>query len=167
MECCRSQGGASAGEQVLRRCPACDRPGQAVPRVTLQSLYSGDLRDLCAEEYRFCRTPDCAVAYFCSACGRSIPAQRVRVAIWQKQPHAATPVCYCFGYTLADLRADHRRQGRSTVVAAITAAVQAGQCACAIRNPQGSCCLGNVRAVLRTLEAEEVSDGVELGARAE
>jgi hypothetical protein len=36
----------------------------------------------------------------------------------------------------------------------VTAGVQADQCACDIRNPQGSCCLGNVRAVVQRVEAK-------------
>lgn len=38
--------------------------------------------------------------------------------------------------------------GRSAVVADISAGIKAGPCACDLRNPQGSCCLGNVRGVV-------------------
>ena len=34
------------------------------------------------------------------------------------------------------------------MIAAVEAGIRAGKCACDIRNPQGSCCLGNVRAVV-------------------
>jgi hypothetical protein len=34
------------------------------------------------------------------------------------------------------------------IVDDIKAGIKAGQCACDLRNPQGTCCLGNVRAWL-------------------
>jgi hypothetical protein len=42
----------------------------------------------------------------------------------------------------------------STVVADVTTGIKAGQCACEIRNPQGSCCLGNVRKVVKRIQQE-------------
>jgi hypothetical protein len=57
-------------------------------------------------------------------------------------------VCYCFRHTLQSIRSEAATMEESAVVAAITAGIKAGQCACDIRNPQGSCCLGNVRAVV-------------------
>lgn len=39
--------------------------------------------------------------------------------------------------------------GKSTAVAKITEYVEAGKCACELRNPQGSCCLGNVAQAFR------------------
>ena len=48
-------------------------------------------------------------------------------------------VCYCFGYTIEDLKRD---QG---VVATIEEHVRAGRCACKVRNPRGICCLGEIR----------------------
>jgi len=44
--------------------------------------------------------------------------------------------------------------GQSTVFDQITNSIQAGLSACDIRNPQGSCCLGNVRGVIKQLERE-------------
>ncbi len=34
----------------------------------------------------------------------------------------------------------------------MTTGTKTGQCACDIRNPQGSCCLGNVGAVVKRVE---------------
>ncbi|HEV2197528.1 MAG TPA: DUF998 domain-containing protein [Candidatus Acidoferrum sp.] len=39
----------------------------------------------------------------------------------------------------------------------ISAEVKAGNCACEVRNPQGSCCLGNVTAVVKRLKADRIS----------
>ncbi|NDY43496.1 hypothetical protein G3N55_11685 [Dissulfurirhabdus thermomarina] len=46
-------------------------------------------------------------------------------------------LCYCFGYTDADIRDDVRAHGRSTIFARILAEKAAGACRCAERNPRG------------------------------
>jgi hypothetical protein len=40
-------------------------------------------------------------------------------------------------------------KGSSTAADRITALVKADRCACEVRNPQGTCCLGNVTAAVR------------------
>ena len=79
----------------------------------------------------------------------------VRVPVYQKHPESQNvPVCYCFGHTPSSIRAEWLAIGMSTVVADVTAGIQAGQCACEIRNPQGACCLGNVRKVVKRIQQE-------------
>jgi NADPH-dependent 7-cyano-7-deazaguanine reductase QueF len=47
-------------------------------------------------------------------------------------------VCYCFGYTRADLEKDCRvNKSHSTIFDKITAEKKAGTCDCAQKNPQG------------------------------
>ena len=46
-------------------------------------------------------------------------------------------LCYCFGYTAHDIRADVAANGRSLIMAKILAAKQAGGCNCAAANPKG------------------------------
>ncbi|EKO40120.1 MAG: hypothetical protein B193_1176 [Solidesulfovibrio magneticus str. Maddingley MBC34] len=47
-------------------------------------------------------------------------------------------VCWCFGYTVADIEADlARNAGRSTLMEGIAAAKAAGGCRCAEVNPRG------------------------------
>ncbi|MFQ5578390.1 MAG: hypothetical protein ACE5G8_15520 [Anaerolineae bacterium] len=79
----------------------------------------------------------------------------MREAVYQKEPHnPEVLVCYCFRHSPASIRAELRVAGRSTVVAQINAGIKAGQCACDIRNPQGSCCLGNVSRVVKQVKGE-------------
>jgi len=60
-------------------------------------------------------------------------------------------VCYCFRHTVGDIRRASPHS-RSALVDDINAGINAGQCACDLRNPQGSCCLGNVRSLIKRLE---------------
>ncbi len=46
-------------------------------------------------------------------------------------------VCYCFGYTKADIERDLLRNGRSLIMEKIMAEKKAGVCDCATKNPKG------------------------------
>jgi hypothetical protein len=46
-------------------------------------------------------------------------------------------VCFCFGYSAADIRADVRAHGHSTIMARILAEKKGGNCRCAEKNPTG------------------------------
>lgn len=119
---------------------------------TVKALLTISLRAVREVEYRFCRTPDCPVVYFASDGQQTFTLDQVRGPIYQKAPQdAATPVCYCFGFTVGAVRAMSQTQ-RAAAIDDINAGIQAGQCACDLRNPQGSCCLGNVRELIKQLD---------------
>jgi len=47
-------------------------------------------------------------------------------------------VCYCFGFSAADIQKDVRaNDGRSTILAKIRAEKKAGTCRCATMHPEG------------------------------
>lgn len=48
-----------------------------------------------------------------------------------------TNICYCFGYTDDDIRADIRKNGRSTIIDQILAAKKNKSCDCSHKNPKG------------------------------
>jgi len=60
-------------------------------------------------------------------------------------------VCYCFSHTRGAISADYAAHGASTIEADIRQAIDAGHCECGVLNPAGVCCLGDVRALLRSL----------------
>lgn len=63
-----------------------------------------------------------------------------------------TPLCYCFGFTLADINSEVVQKGDSDIPARITAEVQAGRCRCETANPSGRCCLGAVRKAVKAAQ---------------
>lgn len=77
----------------------------------------------------------------------------VAVPVFQKEPAGNRTVCYCFAVSEVDLHREIAETGRSTAADRITDHVKAGRCACEIKNPQGSCCLGNVVQVTGALLA--------------
>ena len=150
---CPAEAGAETCELKVMplpaACPRCGEAGKSVDIQTVKALLALPLTELRATRYRFCRTADCPTVYFAEEDGQTFEEPALRELVHQKHPEADDVfVCYCFRHTPGSIRSEIESTGRSTVVVAITAGIQAGQCACEIRNPQGSCCLGNVRAAV-------------------
>lgn len=148
MECCSTE---ETPSRDGRSCPVCGEVGRRVQTVTLDALVRDDVprND---EVYRFCGVSGCEAAWFGEQTGHVIPVRASRVRIGQKESSFDRPLCYCFGYRHSDLVEDLGAHGRSTIPATIAERCRRGEHRCAETNPQGSCCLGNVRAALKRLE---------------
>ncbi len=146
---------APAAETDPALCPVSRTTGLKVDLITVKALLSGEgLRRLDGKAYRFCPAADCDVVYFDNAAGSLFRKGDLAVRVGQKEKTDPVPICYCFGYTVADVRRDFAVFGRTEIPAIITAEVKAGHCACEVKNPQGSCCLGNVSKAVQKLQAE-------------
>lgn len=100
-----------------------------------------------AGPFGFCRSPECPVVYF-NATGTALSLDDVRQVPTAKT--SANPqLCYCFGFDTETVRAEIRATGRCTAPDRIAAEMKTDQCACEIRNPQGSCCFANVTAAVK------------------
>jgi hypothetical protein len=146
--CCRPQASGAAPD----RCPHCGQPGRGIEPITVKALLRPEaLARLSASAHRFCSTPSCPVVYF----GEQEAFRREDVAapVFQKEPAGQRTVCYCFAVSEADVRRELMETGGSTAAKRIYDHVRAGRCACEIKNPQGSCCLGNVVAAEKALAA--------------
>lgn len=144
-ECCASP------PSVTSTCPSCDTTGKAVPLVTLKALLTpAALATLDpGAAHRFCPDGGCDVVYFSPT--RIYGQADIKVAVYQKDEHGTTPVCYCFGHTRADLEMAVLEGRVEAVTQSIQAHIKAGRCGCELNNPQGRCCLGNVNRALATL----------------
>lgn len=122
-------------------CPTCQQTGKPTETLTLKALLAVPLTELRDVEYHFCATPDCATVYFSADGAQCFHEAQLRDRVYQKRPDDPNVfVCYCFRHTIESIK-----QEPKAVVAAVTQGIKAGLCACDIRNPQGTCCLGNVR----------------------
>lgn len=134
-------------------CPNCGQPGKAIQTQTVKALLTVSLRVVTGDTYLFCRTPACPIVYFAAGGAPAFTTDQVREPVYQKQSDVSTMlVCYCFQHHVADVRAASTGE-QASILADIAAGIQANQCACDVRNPQGSCCLGNVRALLHASNA--------------
>jgi len=133
-------------------CPTNGKSGKPVDTLTLKGLLARSLTEVRSTAYGFCGVPDCETVYFSTDGTQLFGEQDLREQVYQKHPaDDAVLVCYCFQHTVGSIRAELVRVGKSNVIENIRAGIQAGQCACDIRNPQGDCCLGNVRALIQQL----------------
>ncbi len=164
-DCCSISDEDGAGTAVKTAvstsitCPSCGQKGKAVNTGTVKALLSVSLHAVSeTSPYRFCRTADCSVVYYNEE-GEIFNQEQMRERVHQKHPSAADVfVCYCYRHTPQSIRDELTSAGKTTVIAAVTAGTKAGTCACDIRNPQGSCCLGNLNKVVKQILTERGRD---------
>ena len=151
-DCCSIKPSAVAAKLATgtkANCPRCGQPGQSVPLQTLKHQVKPEhLETVEAGVFNFCRTATCEVVYF-NAGSVVLTKADVRQRIGLKETADPVPLCYCFGFTKAMVVEEIRATGKCTIPQRITVEIKAGHCACEIRNPQGSCCLGNVNVAVK------------------
>ena len=112
------------------------------------------MRCLEGMNYRFCPAPDCDVVYFDRTASSVFRKHDLVVRVGRKESEDPIPVCYCFDFTMADLRRDIAAGGETEIPETITAEIAAGRCACEVKNPEGSCCLGNVWSAIKRMRTD-------------
>ncbi len=138
--------------RVETTCPVCGEKGKPVQGQTVKALLSVTLRQVENGDYMFCGTRTCPVVYFSADGKQTFSTDQVRERVYQKEPDADdVKVCYCFQHAVGEIH-DASPETRGAILDGIKAGIQADQCACDLRNPQGSCCLGNVRGLIKRFE---------------
>ncbi|WP_448565062.1 putative iron-sulfur cluster-binding metallochaperone [Trichothermofontia sp.] len=124
-------------------CPHDRSQGKPVKVLTLKSLLVPQaLERLNSQvDYQFCSSANCSIVYF-SAEGDTFTTSDLKVPVFQKDPAKEVPVCYCFGWTRQRIQAIDES---FSIVDSITKHIQAGRCGCEVNNPEGKCCLKNIR----------------------
>jgi hypothetical protein len=140
-------------ESVKKVCPLCREQGKSVEGQTVKATISVSLREVGeGADYYFCRTKSCPAVYFDDAGKRTFSVDQIRVTVYQKESHNPdVMICYCFRHTVGEIKKGSIGR-RQEIIDDINTGIKSGQCACDLRNPQGSCCLGNIRSLIRTLE---------------
>lgn len=135
-----------------RLCPHNGAKGKPVKLITLKSLLvpSALERLGVANAYGFCPSNDCRVVYFTEQ-GQTFITSDLKVPVFQKDENEAVSVCYCFAWSRQRIREEFEQSGKSNVMDMITAHIKAKRCGCEVNNPQGSCCLGNIRLVVEQI----------------
>lgn len=142
-DCCTDQ--STTATQSPQHCPCNRAKGKPVPLITLKSLLvPSALAQLNAQQsYRFCASPDCPVVYF-GADGQTFETDCLKVPVFAKDLSPEVPVCYCFDWRRHQLRDPANRHALDDIAAHI----QAQRCGCEVNNPQGRCCLADVRSAM-------------------
>lgn len=150
-KCCQTVEGESSSLSPAKAgaCPSCGKKGKPVATLTVKSLVRDHTQVSASAPYSFCRTLGCDVVYFAGQAMFNKPDIKVRVGI--KETADPIPLCYCFGYTQEDIHRDTGASKSAAIPEKIKAEVQGGFCACEVKNPSGTCCLGDItRAVQKS-----------------
>ena len=142
-------------------CPSCGTDAAQIATETVRNMVAPFGNQDVADDvqYRICKAQECEVVYFADELD-----QQFGIAGIREQPNFKLnadaepyPLCYCFGYNKAHVRADIADTGETTINEWITERVQAEECACRYKSPLGNCCLGNVREAIDETQ-EELAD---------
>jgi len=146
--CCSAANSVIASPHTA--CSQCGSKGAPVDLLTVKALLTETaLRRLVPASLSFCREPVCSVVYF-AADGQVYTSTDVRVAVWQKQPIGDRRICYCFDENEASMVRELIETGCCGAVQRVREHITADRCACEVRNPRGTCCLGDlIKAVAR------------------
>ena len=138
----------------MAKCPRSATPGKRVSRITLDSLLLAEHRSRVgsAAEWHYCPDPGCEVAYF-DAAGNTLGKSALSVRVGAKESEPPRPICYCFGHTFEEIEAEVTATGTSKIPDSIAEKCRQGLHDCERRNPQGSCCLGSVRAAMKEAQS--------------
>lgn len=140
---------------AVAACPTNGQIGKPIDSLTLKALLAVPLTRMKSGAYRFCPAPACPTVYYESDGPQCFDETNLRERVFQKHPADEDVfICYCFRYKFRDVRKAVAKGGSADLVNAIQSGIQAAQCACDLRNPQGTCCLGNVRAAIVALQTE-------------
>lgn len=120
--------------------------------MTVKQLVVDHTRVRADESYLFCRTPKCNVVYFAANGVFEKADVKVRVGL-KEQDHQAT-LCYCFGYTREDIQQEIEQHSSTQIPQRIKTEIQAGFCACEVKNPSGACCLGDITSTIQELKRQ-------------
>lgn len=126
-------------------CPGNGRRGAPVALRTVKAMLVPEaLRRVGREQHYYCSDTGCSVVYF-SRGGAHYSTEDVSVPVADKQVGRPMLVCYCFGYVAEEAVAASGVAEPAAIVA-IRSHVNAGRCACDVRNPSGRCCLRSLAA---------------------
>ncbi|MFN3486596.1 MAG: putative iron-sulfur cluster-binding metallochaperone [Planctomycetota bacterium] len=157
--CCATKMQEKAQEAL---CSCCTWKGKRVPASTVRALVRADLRDRVRDgDYVLCLNPGCAQVYTGPAGARPFVKSDLTVRVGYKETDGPHLVCYCFEHSVEDIEKELRTAGKTTIPERIRIEVKDGHCECEVKNPQGTCCLGNVNRAVKEAEAR-IAGGIEL-----
>ncbi len=142
-------------------CPVNGQSTKPVSRKTLESLLKPETRSsLLPQPYYFCDAADCDVVYVSTLGDQLITKDRLTVRVGLKEREDPVPLCYCFGYDRATIRADIKRSEDTDIPKIIAGRVRAGECRCEETNPSGGCCLGSIYRAIKEARALKAAGAI-------
>ena len=152
MSCCET--GKGLPQVAEGACRSCGSKGLQVPLSAVKALLQPwGLRAGVPRAPRFCASPACPVVYFDEVSDRRVEESELTVLVYAKHARdRSAPICYCFGFAVGDVL-DAMKTGAAAISSIVRTEVVAGQCACEVKNPKGTCCLGDIAFAERVAQA--------------
>ena len=134
-------------------CPQSGTSSRKIQRRTVEHLVKPELiGNLSDSQYYYCDAPDCLVVYFSQNGSGTFTKGDLQVAVFAKDSGRDVNVCYCFDWTRGRIEEEIKETGASTASRDVAEKVKAGLCECDIKNPKGTCCLGDLNRVVAALQ---------------
>jgi len=80
------------------------------------------------------------------------------VAVLAKDPGKDVNVCYCYDWSRGRIEDEIRETGNSTVSREVAEKVRASLCECDIKNPKGTCCLGDLNNYVEGIKESDAAE---------
>ena len=122
-------------------CPRCGSLGTAVGAAAMDTHIQAGSRAKLAETAWFCAYPPCEAAYF-NLFETVVTVDELRGPVYPKDQ--ASPLCACFGVTVAEVEAD-ARDATPTRLKELHAKSTSPEARCSELAANGQCCLPEAR----------------------
>ncbi len=136
-------------------CPESGTASRKIQRRTIEHLVKPDrVGEIADTQYYYCADSDCPVVYFANDDVKTFTTEDLKVKVFAKDPGGDVNVCYCYDWTRDRIKNELAETGQSTALRKIAEKIRAKPCECDIKNPKGTCCLGDVNRVVREAKEE-------------
>jgi Zinc binding domain len=143
-ECC-TVNQPPAAALAVSNCPVSGTRAKQVDLLTVKSMVRHLKFAMLATQYYFCAAPGCDVVYFPSNPeAHTFSRDDLLVRVGAKESGDEATICYCYRISRGEIREEVEAAGRCWAAELIKREIQAGRCACEVKNPSGKCCLGDV-----------------------
>ena len=131
-------------------CPESVTISRKIQHRTIERMVKPELVDkILASQYYYCAASACPIVYFSQDGTSKFTTEDLLVAVFAKDPGKDVYVCYCYDWTRSRIENEIRETGVSTASRKVAEKVRASLCECDIKNPKGTCCLGDISAYVR------------------
>lgn len=144
--CCTPQ------PKLKEECPHCRSQAKGVLEKTLNSLLKDEVKESLKslEGFFYCKTPSCDVIYFKNDI--LLYQKDLKVMVGIKDGVKPANLCYCFGWTKEMIEDEIKQHGKTEALDDIQKKMKDIGCSCEIKNPSGSCCLGDVKKAINEMK---------------
>jgi hypothetical protein len=134
-------------------CPKCNQKAKGVLAKTLKYILKDETKHRLPtlEGYHYCKTPSCEVIYFKN--DEILTQDDLKVTVGLKEGVSPATLCYCFGWTKEKIISQIKKNGSTNALDDIKAKMKDPGCSCEIKNPSGSCCMGDVTKAVKEIQA--------------